>query len=261
MRPIAHLIAQHIQSQCTQLPLRECSWIQAQIIPTYTNVCFQKGQSQTLQDQFQQGYSKVSRTTIEFLNSKASCFQSSLTLSTLIEYSNTTCQTLIPTDIILGNDFLIAVGINCNGVNQTITWLEKFVPYKPRDYFKQKQQMCVDFLDSLSPDEGINDNKETNVTPILEAKYQKSMLAQKQTQLTLLQQDELAALFSKYPKLFSGGLGLVYPHCQLHLELVKGTRPVHKRPYPVPQSNLEVLKTELEHLVQRGMLSCCGASE
>jgi hypothetical protein len=41
------------------------------------------------------------------------------------EYSNATCQITTQANIILGNDFLIAVGINCinrNGANQTITW-------------------------------------------------------------------------------------------------------------------------------------------
>jgi hypothetical protein len=52
--------------------------------------------------------------------------------------------------------------------------------------------MNVDFLDSLSPDEGINDNDETNVTQILEAQYQRvkvEEVAQKQTHLTQSQQD------------------------------------------------------------------------
>jgi hypothetical protein len=87
--------------------------------------------------------------------------------------------------------------------------------------------MYVDFLDSLLSDEGINDNDETNVTQILEAQYQNinvKDVAQKQTHLTQSQCDELAALLSKHPELFSGGLGLVYPHHQLHLELVKGAK-------------------------------------
>ena len=127
------------------------------------------------------------------------------------------------TDVILGNDFLIAVGINCNGADQTITWLDSKVPYKPNNYFNDKQQMYVDFLDSLSPDEEINDEDETNPSQILEAKYDKTdvnEVAQKQTHLTQSQRDDLSNLFKGFGKLFSGKIGL-YPHQKLHLDLVE----------------------------------------
>ena len=166
-------------------------------------------------------------------------------------------------DIILGNDFLIAVGINCNGADQTITWLDNSVPYKPRTYFSDDQQMYIDFLDSLSPNDNNDLDNEINATQILEAKYQKvdvQEVAQKQTHLTQSQREDLAALLSKYTKLFNGELGL-YPHRKLHLDLVDDAKPVHKRPYPVAHSNLEIFKNELEHLVELGVLQRCGTSE
>jgi hypothetical protein len=82
---------------------------------------------------------------------------------------------------------LIAVGINCNGIDQTTTWLDNKVPYKPNNHFDDKHQMYVDFLDSLSPDEEINDKDGTNTSEILEAKYSKANInevTKKQTHLT-----------------------------------------------------------------------------
>ena len=74
------------------------------------------------------------------------------------------------TSIILGNDFLTTIGIKSNRGDQTITWLNNSVLYKPRDYFNQKVQICTGFLDSLAPDEGVNgiEDLEANVSQILE---------------------------------------------------------------------------------------------
>ena len=70
--------------------------------------------------------------------------------------------------------FLTAVGINCNGVDQTISWSDTKVPCKPNDCFNNKQQAHVAFLASLSPDEEINDENETCVSQILDAKCDKT---------------------------------------------------------------------------------------
>jgi hypothetical protein len=163
----------------------------------------------------------------------------------------------------LGNDFLIAVGINCDGADQTITWLDNSVPCKPQTCFSDEQQMHVDFLESLSPDNDIDFPNEINVTRILEAKCQKvdvNETAQKQTHLTQTQRDDLATLLSKRGTLFNGELGL-HPHRKLHLDLVEDAKPTHKRPCPVAHSNLETFKNELEHLVKLKVLQRCGASE
>jgi hypothetical protein len=54
----------------------------------------------------------------------------------------------------------------------------------------QKQQMHVDFLDSSSPDEEIDDDDKSNASQILEAKHQKvdgKEVAEQQTHLTSTQ--------------------------------------------------------------------------
>ena len=80
--------------------------------------------------------------------------------------------------------FLTAVaGINCDGTDQAVTWLDNLVPHKSNNCFNDKQAR-VDFPDSPLPDEEIDDEDETSNAPqILEAKCG-SAAAEKQTHLT-----------------------------------------------------------------------------
>ena len=84
-------------------------------------------------------------------------------------------------------EFWIAIGINCNGTDQTITWLDSKVPYKSANSFIKKQQMYAYFLNFLSPDkESSNkDNNQHIANSILEAyflvKAEVNEVAQKQT--------------------------------------------------------------------------------
>jgi hypothetical protein len=166
-------------------------------------------------------------------------------------------------DIVLGNNFLIAVGINCNEADQTITWLDNSVPCKPQTHFTDEQPMHVNFLDSLSPDHDVEFPTEIIVTQILEAKHQTvdvNDVARRQTHSTPPQRDDLGALLSKHTKLFNGKLGPCL-HRKLHLDLAEDAKPVHKQPCPVAHSHLEIFKNELEHLVKLSILQSCGASE
>jgi hypothetical protein len=120
------------------------------------------------------------------------------------------------TDMILGNDFLQAIGINCNGNNAIGAWFKTSMLCKPGEHFDDKNEMCMDFLESLFPNEALNDDEEheSNLAQTLEAKYPKvdvKEVAQNQKHLTIKRRKELAALLSDYNKLFSGELGLC-PH-------------------------------------------------
>ena len=55
----------------------------------------------------------------------------------------------------------------------------------------------------------------------------------------------------KYQTLFDGKLK-VYPHKQVHLELLSNAVPRHQRAYPVAHIHLEVCKTELQRLCDIG---------
>jgi hypothetical protein len=60
--------------------------------------------------------------------------------------------------------------------------------------------------------------------------------------------------------MFNGTLG-VYPHKKVHIDIDPNAKPVHYRPYPVPQIHLKTFKKELNHLVKIGVLGAQQESE
>ncbi len=60
--------------------------------------------------------------------------------------------------------------------------------------------------------------------------------------------------------MFDGTLG-VYPHKIVHIDIDLNAKPVHFRPYPVPQIHLKAFKNKLDHLVRIGVLISQQESE
>ncbi len=60
--------------------------------------------------------------------------------------------------------------------------------------------------------------------------------------------------------MFDGILG-VYPHKKVHIDIDPNDKPVHSRPYPVPQIHLKTFKKEFDHLVRIGVLVAQQESE
>jgi hypothetical protein len=78
--------------------------------------------------------------------------------------------------------------------------------------------------------------------------------------LNTQQKADLKQVLSEFTKLFDGTLG-VSPYKKFHIELEPGAKPRHVRPYPVPVIHLEILKKELIHLCEIGVLWLQGTSE
>ena len=81
-----------------------------------------------------------------------------------------------------------------------------------------------------------------------------------QTHLNHDQQEDLHRLFEQHKKLFGGTLG-VYLCKKFHIDVEKGSKPKHSRPYAVPHVHLERFKKELQHFVETGFLEPQGTSE
>ncbi len=100
-------------------------------------------------------------------------------------------------------------------------------------------------------------------TEILDAKYDKTHVAEAVKGLTHLnahQKADLLQALQEYDKLFNGTLG-VYPHKKVHIDIDPNAKPVHSRPYPVPQIHLKTFKKELNHLLKIGVLAAQQESE
>lgn len=171
-------------------------------------------------------------------------------------------------DVILGMDVLQALGIDIHNSTKTVSWRGNVMPFKPADYFRDRQLSSFYFESSDDP---LDDPLEERMAQaagykskvILHSKYDKvdpHEVARQQTHLSQDQRDDLARLFGKYEKLFSGKLGK-YPHKKVHLELLPDTKPYSCRPYPVPRHHEQVFKDELQRLCDEGVLERCGPSE
>jgi hypothetical protein len=60
--------------------------------------------------------------------------------------------------------------------------------------------------------------------------------------------------------MFDGTLG-VYPHKKVHIDIDPNAKPVHSRPYPIPQIHLKTFKKELDYLVRIGVLAAQQENE
>ena len=169
-------------------------------------------------------------------------------------------------DMILGLDFLCAVGINILCRQKQLKWDEATMAFQPRDTYKEPQaNLHARLIEAFAYGNEEDDPEGLGYksTQIMEAKYDAidtDELAQAQKQLTPTQRTELAQLFRKFPQLFDGELR-TYPHRQYHLDLQDGAKPVHSRPYGVPFTQRDAFKRELDHLVKIGVLERSGASQ
>ncbi len=107
------------------------------------------------------------------------------------------------------------------------------------------------------------DRLECFATEILDAKYEKTDVAEVMKGLTHLnahQKADLLWVLQENDKTFNGTLG-VYPHKKVHIDIDPNAKPVHSRPYPVPWIHLKNFKKELIHLVKIGVLAAQQESE
>ena len=157
-------------------------------------------------------------------------------------------------DMILGLDFLCAVGINILCHQKQLKWDDATLAFQPRDTYKETHaNIHARLIEAFTYGDKEDDPKGLGYksTQIMEAKYEAidtDELAQAQKQLTPKQRTDLACLFHQFPQLFDGEL-CTYPHRQYHLDLQDGAKPVHSRPYRVPFTQRDAFKCKLDHLV------------
>jgi hypothetical protein len=171
-------------------------------------------------------------------------------------------------DIIIGMDLMQTLGIDIHNTTKTVVWDTLRIPFKPHNYFESSQfpndlqESMAGSIDDPTDDDDLYDlgYKSKNIRGSLYTENDPRAVAEQQTHLSPSQRQDLMQILSKYPKLFSGQLG-VYPHRKIHLELKADAVPSRCRPYPVPRHHEQVFKDELDRLCAVGVLSRCGGSE
>ena len=164
-------------------------------------------------------------------------------------------------DVIIGMDVMQPLGFNINCSTLTISWNEHTIPFRPANYFDDKQ-LFLSVSASLDDEDSL-DSTGYRTKSILSSKYEEvdaDNVASQQTHLSQRQQQDLAAVLKQHTKLFSGKLGL-YKKRKVHLELEPNAKPVSSRPYGVPKMHQTLFKEELDRLEKEGVLSRTGASE
>ena len=169
-------------------------------------------------------------------------------------------------DMILGLDFLCAVGIDILCRQKLIKWDDATLAFRPRDTYKEPHaNIHARLIEAFAYGDKEDDPKGLGykLIQIMEAKYEAidtDELAQAQKQLMPIQLTELACLFRKFLQVFDGEL-CTYPHRQYHLDLMVGAKPVHSHPYGVPFTQRDAFNCELDHLVKIGVLERHGATQ
>jgi len=163
-------------------------------------------------------------------------------------------------DIIIGRKTLAEMGMSLDFKANKMRWLDRSVPFHPKDWFTDKEAMRQVLRTpptAVLKDEAMDAYADSLFHEIKAAKYDKADLdthVKTLKHLTALQQQQLLAVFKKHEPLFNGKVGK-FPR-EVHLDVDPEAEPYHHpRPHPVNHANMEVLKNELDRQETLGIIS------
>ena len=163
-------------------------------------------------------------------------------------------------DAIVGRDVLLSLGIILDFNNKAVEWDDKILPM----ITKVAQGSVKDNDDLFRSDTiGAVDGTGYHSKTITESKYEAvniDKVVNACSHLSSSHKRDLKRLLNKFPTLFDGKLK-VFPGEQIHLDIDPSVQPHRARTYPVPRTQLEVFKKELDRLEAEGVLSKQGRSE
>jgi hypothetical protein len=168
-------------------------------------------------------------------------------------------------NIILGTNFPSKTGMKLNYSEGNMEWFDCSIPLCPPGGLDSKEFNTMEDMFHIQVEEKNfgEDWLECFATEILDTKYDKTDVAEVVIRLTHLnahQKADLLRVLQENNKMFVGTLG-VYPHKKVPIDIDPNAKPVHSRPYPVPQIHLKTFKKELNHLVRIGVLASQQESE
>ncbi len=167
--------------------------------------------------------------------------------------------------IVLGTNFLFKTGIKLNYPEQNLEWFDCSISLCPSGGLDSNEFDAMEDMFHIQVKDEIfgEDWLECFATEIPNAKYKKTDVVEVLKSLSCLnahQKVDLLWVRQENNKMFDETLG-VYPHKKVHIDIDPNAKPVHFRPYPVPQIHLKTFKKELDHLVRIGVLAAQQESE
>lgn len=164
-------------------------------------------------------------------------------------------------DAIIGREVLSNLGIILDFNNKTIEWDDKLLPMRmvPNPSASSKNNDDAFRSDTL----GKVDNSGYHSKTITASNYEKVDVGEVVNScfhLSSSQKRALKRILRRYETLFDGKLK-VFPNEKIHLDIDPTVAPHRARTYPVPRTQLDVFKKELDRLEQEGVLSKTGRSE
>jgi hypothetical protein len=168
-------------------------------------------------------------------------------------------------DIILSTNLLSKTGIKLNYAEGNMEWFDCSIPLPPPGGLDlNKFDAMEDMFHIQVEDEFFGEDwRKCFTTEILDAKYERTDVAEfvkGLTHLNVHQKADLLQVLQENNKMFDGTLG-VYPHKKVCIDIISNAKPVHSRPYPVPQTHLKTFKKELNRLVRISVLTSQQESE
>ena len=177
-------------------------------------------------------------------------------------YVDESPQASVHYDMIIGRDLMHSLGINLLFDTAQISWDNATVRMQSPDRLKG------DWVDELEQELLYAHDPDTTdaerIQQIIDAKYcpaDLQKIVDECTHLSKEEQRQLLKLLQKFEHLFDGTLG-TWQTEPVDLELKDpDIKPHHSKPYPVPHSQEQKLKAELERLCQYGILRKINRSE
>ena len=165
-------------------------------------------------------------------------------------------------DMIIGRDLLHELGINLKFDTAEIEWDQASVAMQNMDTVKE--DWAEQFEEEMLFMEDPSTTDAERIQEILDAKYRPADLEQIAEECQHLNKDEQAKLLNllkKYEHLFDGTLGS-WNTDPVDLELKDpNCKPYHAKPYPVPHSQEQQLREEIDRFVEKGILRKVNRSE
>ena len=158
-----------------------------------------------------------------------------------------------PTDycFIVGTNLLSDLKLQLDFESLTVTWDEATIPFKSITAHTGNINEHYHIADSSATKE-MSDRMDR----ILEAKYERLNITgyiDSCEHLNTVEKSILKTLLEKYDILFDGTLGL-WRDEEYDIELKPDAKPYHARAYPIPKSQEQTLRAEMERLCKAGVV-------